>query len=80
MTLPEYAHWWRKEWRGTFDVNLYMKICEIKSRCTDYNTISTPSSLVNGCSTAEDSASGNSESCYVQGIVEWDILKFNDHD
>jgi hypothetical protein len=32
MTLPECVRWWTKEWRGTFNVDLYMKVCEIKSK------------------------------------------------
>jgi hypothetical protein len=53
---------------------------EIYKQCTDYDTTSTPNSYVNGCSQAEDFASGNSESSLLQEIAEWDTSKLNEHD
>ena len=53
---------------------------EIYKSCTDYDTTSIPNSFENGCSTAEDSAIGKSESSSCQEIVEWDTLKSNEND
>lgn len=32
-TRPIYhdIYWWRKQWRGTFNVELYLRICDIKT-------------------------------------------------
>lgn len=32
LTLAECVRWWTKERRGSFNVQLYLKICEIKSK------------------------------------------------
>jgi hypothetical protein len=84
-TLYECARWWRSQSfthdiGGSFNIELYYEYLKCKSKCTDYNTTSTPSSSVNGCSTAEDSADGSKSSSYFQGIVKWVTSKLSRHD
>jgi len=30
--LPDMMRWWRKGWRGVFNEELYIKVCEIKAK------------------------------------------------
>jgi len=81
-TLYECARWWRSQSfshdkGGSFDMLLYYEYLKCKAKCTDYNTTSTPSSSVNGCSTAEDSAGGSKNSSCFQGIVKWVTSKLS---
>ena len=89
MTLADQVYWWFHGGgsiakSGNFNWKHYCKVMQAKNeiykQCTDYDTTSTPNSYVNGCSTAEGSADGNSESSLCQEIAEWDTSKSNEHD
>lgn len=89
MTLGDQVYWWFHGGgsiakSGHFNWKHYCKVMQAKNEiyksCTDSDTISIPNSSVSGCSTAEDSASGNKKSSSCQEIVEWDTLKSNEHD
>lgn len=84
-TLYECARWWRSQSfshdiGGSFNIELYYEYLKCKSKCTDFNTTSTPNSSENGCSQAEDSADGNKKSSYFQGIVKWVTSKLSRHE
>jgi hypothetical protein len=84
-TLYECARWWRSQSfshdiGGSFNIELYYEYLKCKSKCTDFNTTSTPNSSENGCSQAEDSAIGKSESSSCQEIVEWVTSKLSRHE
>ena len=89
MTLGDQVYWWFHGGgsiakSGHFNWKHYCKVMQAKKEiyksCIDSDTTSTPNSYVNGCSQAEDSVSGNSESSLLQEIAEWDTLKLNEHD
>ena len=89
MTLGDQVYWWFHGGgsiakSGHFNWKHYCKVMqakhEIYKQCTDYNTTSTPNSSENGCSTAEDSASGNKKSSYFQVIVQWVTSKLSRHE
>ena len=89
MTLGDQVYWWFHGGgsiakSGHFNWKHYCKVIQAKNEiyklCTDYDITSTPNLSVNGYSQAEHSADGSSESSLCQEIVEWDILKLNDHD
>jgi hypothetical protein len=89
MNLGDQIYWWFHGGGsiakgGHFNWKHYCKVMqakhEIYKQCTDYNTTSTPNSSENGCSTAEDSASGSKESSSCQEIAQWDTLKSNEDD
>jgi len=84
-TLYECARWWRSQSfshdiGGSFNIELYYEYLKCKAKCSDFNTTSTPNSLESGCSTAEDSASGNKKNSYFQRIVKWVTSKLSRHE
>jgi hypothetical protein len=84
-TLYECARWWRSQSfshdiGGSFNIELYYEYLKCKAKCSDFNTTSTPNSYENGCSQAEDSASGKSENSSCEEIAQWDTLKSNEDD
>lgn len=84
-SLYECARWWRSQSfshdiGGSFNIELYYEYLKCRAKCTDFNTTSTPNSSENGCSQAEDSASGSKKSSYLQVIVKWVTSKLRRHE
>lgn len=88
MTLGDQVYWWCHgsgsiAKNGHFNWKHYCKVMQAKNenfkQCTDYDTTFIPNSFENGCSIAEDSAIGKSESSCFQEIVTWVTSKLLKH-